>query len=331
MNHQAEENNMKRLGLLSSIVAAATLAAAGLAAADDQLKLTIGQRGNWDTAIAHLGTKAGIFKKHGLELEMIYTSGSGETLQPVVSGSVDLGLAVGTLGAMAAYAKGAPVRIIAAQATGAADYWYAKTSSPIKSLQDTAGKTVAYSTNGSSTHSIVRAFVNEFKLTAKPTPTGNPSTTLTAVMTDQVDVGWASPPFGLKEIDEGKIRVVAKATDAALVRGQTIRVVVANADALEKKKDAIGRFMQAYRETIDYMYGSNPQVIKDYAEFVNVSEPLAKKVRDEFFPKPLVWPDEIKGLDSLMEEAVTLKFIPAPLTKQQQAELIRLPAPAKTQ
>jgi NitT/TauT family transport system substrate-binding protein len=331
MNHRTEDKNMKRLGLLSCLVAAATLASASLAAADDQLKLTIGQRGNWDTAIAHLGTKAGIFKKHGLELEMIYTSGSGETLQPVVSGSVDLGLAVGTLGAMAAYAKGAPVRIIAAQATGAADYWYAKTSAPIKTLQDTAGKTLAYSTNGSSTHSIVRAFVNEFKLTAKPTPTGNPSTTLTAVMTDQVDVGWASPPFGLKEIDEGKIRIVAKATDASLVRGQTIRVIVANADALEKKKDAIGRFMQAYRETIEYMYGSNPQVIKDYAEFVGVPEPLAKTVRDEFFPKSLVWPDEIKGLDSLMEEAVTLKFIPAALTKQQQAEFIRPQAPARTQ
>ncbi|MFL5092747.1 MAG: ABC transporter substrate-binding protein [Xanthobacteraceae bacterium] len=322
---------MKRLGLLGCLVSAATLLSAGFAAADDQLKLTIGQRGNWDTAIAELGTKAGIFKKHGLELEMIYTSGSGETLQPVISGSVDLGLAVGTLGAVAAYAKGAPVRIIGAQATGAADYWYAKTSSPIKTLQDTAGKTLAYSTNGSSTHSIVRAFVNEFKLTAKPTPTGNPSTTLTAVMTDQVDVGWASPPFGLKEIDEGKIRVVAKATEATLVRGQTIRVVVANADAMEKKKDAIGRFMQAYRETIEYMYGSNPQVIKDYAEFVKVPEPLAKKVRDEFFPKSLIWPDEIKGLDSLMEEAVTLKFIPAPLTKQQQAELIQLQAPARTQ
>ena len=98
--------------------------------------------------------------------------------------------------------------------------------------------------------------------------TGNPSSTLTAVMTDQVDVGWAAPPFGLKEIEEGKIRIVAKATDAALVRGQTIRVVVANADALAKRKAVIERFMQAYRETIDYMYSDNPQVIKDYAEFV---------------------------------------------------------------
>ena len=94
--------------------------------AADTIKATIGQRGNWDTAIIHLGTKAGIFEKHNIELELIYTSGSGETLQPVISGSVDLGLAVGTLGAMAAYAKGAPVRIIGAQATGAADYWYAR-------------------------------------------------------------------------------------------------------------------------------------------------------------------------------------------------------------
>src|SRR6266545_3113433 len=319
---------MIRIRQLSvALIGATLLAAASPASAQDKLKLTIGQRNNWDTAIAHLGSTAGIFKKHNLELELLYTSGSGETLQPVIAGAADIGVAVGTQGAMSAYAKGAPVRIIGAQATGAADYWYAKTSSSIKTLQDTAGRTLAYSTNGSSTHSIVRAFINEFKLTAKPTPTGNPSTTLTAVMTDQVDVGWASPPFGLKEIDEGKIRVVAKATDATLVRGQTIRVLVANADSLAKKKDAIDRFMQAYRETIEYMYGNDPRVMKDYAEFVGVPEPLAKKVRDDFFPKALVWPDEIKGLESLMEEAVTLKFIPAPLTKEQQAELIRIQAP----
>jgi NitT/TauT family transport system substrate-binding protein len=309
------------VGFAAAAIALATLTAP--AAADDLVKMTIGQRGNWDTAIAHLGDKAGIFKKHGLQLEMIYTSGSGETLQPVISGSVDLGLAVGTLGAMAAYAKGAPVRIIGAQATGAADYWYAKNPA-IKTLKDTNGHTIAFSTNGSSTHSIVRAFVDEYKLTAKPQPTGNPSATLTAVMTDQVDVGWASPPFGLKEMEEGKIHLVARATDAALVRGQTIRVLVANADALVKRKEVIDRFMKAYRESIDYLYSSNPQVMADYAEFARVSEPLAKRVRDEFFPKSLVNPDQIHGLETLIPEAVNLKFIPAPLTKEQIAELIQI-------
>src|SRR5437763_8501470 len=256
--------------LAVALATAALLAATSPASAQDKLKLTIGQRGNWDTAIAQLGSKAGIFKKHNLELELLYTSGSGETLQPVIAGSADLGLAVGTQGAMSACAKGAPVRIVGAQATGAADYWYTKASSNIKTLQDTNGRTIAFSTQGSSTQSIVRAFIDEFKLTAKPTATGNPSATLTAVMTDQVDVGWASPPFGLKEQEAGQIRAVAKATDAALVRGQTIRVIVANARALEQRKDAISRFMDGYRETIEYMYSDNPQVFKDYAAFVQV-------------------------------------------------------------
>src|ERR1700748_610308 len=227
------ESPMMRLRHLTIALAAAALPAAQApASADDLVKLTIGQRGNWDTAITHLGDKAGIFKKHGIALEMIYTSGSGETLQPVIAGSVDVGLAVGTHGSMAAYSKGAPVRIIGAQATGAADYWYAKNPA-IKTLKDVNGHTIAFSSQGSSTQSVVRAFISEYKLNVTPQATGNPSATLTAVMTDQVDVGWASPPFGLKELEEGKIHLVAKATDATLVRGQTIRVLVANTEALK--------------------------------------------------------------------------------------------------
>ena len=315
---------MKHIRHIAGAAAMAAIALTNTAAADDLVKLTIGQRGNWDTAICQLGDMAGIFKKHGIQLEMIYTSGSGETLQPVISGSVDVGLAVGTLGAMAAYAKGAPVRIIGAEATGAADYWYAKNPA-IKTLKDTNGHTIAYSTNGSSTHSVVRAFIDEFKLTAKPQSTGNPSSTLTTVMTDQVDVGWAAPPFGLKEMDEGKIHLVARATDAALVRGQTIRVMVANAETLKSRKAVIERFMQAYRESIDYMYSSNPQVLADYSEFARIAPAMAKRVRDDFFPKSLIDPDAIHGLDTLLPEAVNLKFISAPLTKEQLAELIQIP------
>ena len=316
--------------LILALAAAALLAAQHQALAEDQVKLTIGQRGNWDTAISQLGETAGIFKKHGLALEMLYTAGSGETLQPVIAGSVDLGLAVGTPGAIAAYSKGAPVRIIGAEATGAADYWYVKASSPIKTLKDLNGHSIAYSTSGSSTESVVRAFIKENGLTsAKAVSTGGAPATMTAVMTDQVDAGWASPPGGLKEIDEGKIRILARATDAAIVRGQTIRVIVANAQFLAQRKDVAARYMQAYRETIDYMYGDNPQVLKDYAAFAGVSEAMARRVRDEFFPRALVEPDEIKGLDSLMVDAVALKFISAPLSKEQVAELVQLQVPKR--
>ena len=317
---------MTRHRLLTAALAAAAIAGSFPAAGADLVKMTIGQRGNWDTAIVHLGEKAGIFKKHNLELEAVYTRGSGETVQPVVSGNVDLGFAVGTLGAIGYYAKGAPIRIVAAQATGAADYWYAKTDSGIKTLKDAKGKTIAYSTNGSSTHSMVLAFIKEFNLDVKPTATGSPPGTLTAVMSNQVDIGWASPPFGLKEIDEGKIHLVARGGDTRIVGGQTIRVVIANADALKNRKDVLKRFMQAYRESIDYIYSSNPQVLTDYAAFAQITPELAKRVRDDFFPKALVQMSEIKGIEDMLKDAVELKYAPAVLTKEQVADMIQIDA-----
>ena len=308
------------------VIALAVLAAAGSlpvqVSAQDVIKVATGQRGNWNAAIGELGQRAGIFKKHGLVLDILYTSGSGETQQAVISGAVDVGTAVGTMGAMSAFSKGAPIRIIGAETTGGADYWYVTAASPIKTMKDTDGKTIAYSTNGASTHGVVLAFIKELDLKAKPVATGSPASTLTQVMSGQVDVGWASPPFGIKEMDENKICVLALATDLPVMRGQSIRVLATNAEALARRRDALTRYVDAYRDTLDYMYGDNPQVIRDYAEHAGLSLEIARRTRDQFFPKALLNPDDIKGLDILTAEAIKLKFVAAPLTDDQLRELI---------
>ena len=143
-------------------------------------------------------------------------------------------------------------------------------------------------------------------------------------MSGQVDVGWSSPPFGLKEMDDGKIRLVARGSDAAAFRNQTVRLVITHADALQKKKDALSRFMQAYRETVDWMYADDA-ALKHYAAFVGVPEATAKRVRDEFFPKSILVPDEIKGLEQIIPDAVELKYTQQPLAKEQLTELIQIP------
>jgi NitT/TauT family transport system substrate-binding protein len=301
-------------------------AAAAPAAGEDTLKLAIGQRGNWNTSIAELGNRAGIFRKHGLVLDMLYTAGGGETQQAVLAAAVDIGTAIGTMGALGAFAKGAPIRIIAAETTGGADYWYVAAASPIRSLRDTDGKTIAYSTAGASTHGVVLAFVRELGLKAKPVATGGPVPTLTQVMTGQIDVGWSTPPLGLKEIDEGRIRVLARATDLAVVRGQTIRVLATSADVLNRRRDAVARFMDAYRESLAYIYGDNPKAMADFAEFAGVTLDAARRTRDAF-ARELLSPDEIRGLDVMMPEAVTLRFLGAPLSAEQLRELIQIPPP----
>jgi NitT/TauT family transport system substrate-binding protein len=306
-------------------VLAALVAGAQPAPAQETLKIAVGQRGNWDTSVSELGQRAGIFKKHGLTLEILYTQGGGETQQAVISGSVDIGVAAGIMGVLSAFSKGAPVRIIGAETTGGADlFWYVRADSPIKNLKDTDGKTIAYSTNGSSTHGVVNAYIKENNLKAKPVATGGPPSTLTQVMSGQIDVGWSAPPFGLDLLDQGKIRVIATGNDAASFKGQTVRLLITNVQTLQTKKNAIDRYMKAYRETVDWMY-SDPAALKTYAEFVGISEALAKRSRDDFFPKAAVDPDKVIGLDVIVPDAVTLKYTAAPLTKEQLAELIQIP------
>jgi NitT/TauT family transport system substrate-binding protein len=298
----------------------------GSAYGQETLKLAAGQRGNWDTSIAEVGQRGGIFKKHGLTLDIVYTQGSGETQQAVISGSVDIGVAVGIMGALSSFAKGAPVRIIGAEITGGADlYWYVRTDSPIKTLKDINGKTIAYSTKGSSTDGIVTAFIKQYDVKAIPTATGSPPSTLTQVMSGQIDVGWAAPPFGLDQLDKGEIRIIASGNDAAVFKGQTVRTLLTTTQVLQNRKSTIEKFMRAYRETIDWMY-SDPTALKHYAEWMNFSEAKAKRTRDGgFFPKDALNPDRIVGIDTIAKDAVDMKFIATPLTKEQLAELIQIP------
>jgi NitT/TauT family transport system substrate-binding protein len=296
------------------------------ASAEDQLKLAIGQINNWENQAPTLGQDAGIFKKRNLVLENVGTQGAGETIQAVISGSADIGAGVGVAGAMRAFSKGAPVRILLPAFTGTGDlYWYAKTDSPIKTLKDVKPEnSIAYSTNGSSSNNIVVAFVQELGAKGKPTATGGPAATLTQVMSGQIDVGWAAPPFGLKEIKEGKIRIVARGSDVPSLRGQTVRTLIVNADALKNKRDAIMRFVAGYREAVDWMY-SDPKAITMYAAKMKLDEGLIKDSIKDFQPKPTMQTDKMADLDGAVRDAVKLKFLDAPLSKEQLAEFLQIP------
>ena len=305
------------------LIALCVLSAGQVAWAQDTLKLAIGQRGNWENAAPELGQKAGFFKKRGLNLELLYTQGAGETLQAVISSSVDIGVGVGTAGVLGAFAKGAPVRAIANSMTGADDlFWYVPAASPIKSIKDANGKTIAFSTNGSSTNLAVLAFNREFGVQAKPVATGSPSSTFTQTMTGQVDIGWSAPPFGIADLQQGRIRIIVRLSDVPAFRNQTVRLMITNTATAEQRLDLIERYLQAYRETLDWMY-SDPAALKAYAEWVGISESLAKEVRDQFYPKENLRLDRLSGLDEAMADAVSLKFVPAPLTKAQTDELFK--------
>ena len=214
---------------------AAAIAYPAVGQCEDTLKLAVGAPNNWDSGVPDIGRRAGIFQKHGLNLELLYTSGGGETVKAV---------------------------------------------------------------------------------------------TLTQAMSGQVDVGWASPPFGLDALDEGKVRLIARGSDAPSTHGQTVRVHIVNANALAQRRDVIERFVAAYSEAYEWLY-DNPDGVRIYADYGKVSERLAIRIRDEFLPKEAMSPERILGIDATMRDAIDFKFLQAPLSKAQLAELIQIPPRAK--
>jgi NitT/TauT family transport system substrate-binding protein len=334
--HAAYSADFAEIGMFALRILFATLlmacidlvVAPAVALCEEILKVAVGAPNNWDSGLPDVGQRAGIFKKYGLILDIFYTNGGGETLQAVISGSADLGISAGTGGVFGAFAKGAPVRILLAGTTGTGDlYWYVPSSSPLRSFADLDGKTVGYSSTGASTHTTLLALIKHFNIAARPVPTGAAALTMTQAMSGQIDVGWASPPFGLDALSESKIRLIARGSDAPSTQDQTVRVHIVNADALAKHRDAMSRFAAAYRETYAWLY-DNPDGVKVYAQYAHVPERLAIRIRDEFLPKVALAPDRLSGIAAITKDAIDFKFMRAPLTQAQLAELIQIPASA---
>jgi len=308
---------MHRFVLLMALLAATIQTAAA-----ETLKVAVAQRGFWNSSFVDVALQQGYFKEAGLDIEILYTEGGASTLTPLIAGSIDVAMTNGTLGVIAAYTKGMPVKIISAEATGAPDaFWYARPESGIKSLADTNGKTVAFSSPGSSTNLILLQLVNQAKVAPKLVATGGAPGTLTQVMSGQIDVGWSVPPFVLQQLADGKLAIIARGSDVPALADQTIRVNVANANALKEKRDAFVRYIRALSRAIDWAY-SNSKAIDNYAESAKVPRALAQRTRDEFYPKASLQLGEVKGLDLTLKQALEFKYISKPMGVADVAGLI---------
>ena len=308
------------------LAAAAMLTPMSQASAEDALKVTVAHRGSWETAAPHLGQQAGIFKKHGIVLDLTYADDDPEV--PVMSGNADVAVGVGIMDALSAYTGKHPsLRIIGANMTGSANYWYVAAASPIKKVKDISFRSIAYS---KAEQYDAFDFMDRFGLKARPVMISGETAAFDQVMAGKIDVGWATPPFGVDALEEDRIRVVAKANEVPKIRDKTVSVMIANAETLQQHADVLSRFAQAYRESIDWMY-LDPAAPKAYAEFADMPVGRERRLRDEFFPEDMLSPDKVVGLSVVAKDAAKLKYIRAAMSAKQLAELVQIPAadPAK--
>lgn len=297
---------------------AAALATCATAAAQEAVKVAVGSGGNLEAFIAEIGQRGGFFEKQGMKLDVFYTAGGGETLQAVISQSAPIGVSLGSSGALGAFAKGAPIRIIGASAIGSPVYWYVRADSPIRKMEDIAGRTMAYSTTGSGSHAVA-LLVRAKGVDARLVATGNTPATFTQVMTGQIDVGMAYPEFKPEALTSGQIRFLFRDNEFDRIRNQAIRVIATHKSV---SPDLARRFMTAYAQTVDWIYSGDAKALEHYAELAKVDVATAKKMRDELWSREILSVEKVKGLDIIMQDAIEGKFIAKPLTQAEVEEMI---------
>jgi NitT/TauT family transport system substrate-binding protein len=318
-------NRRTVLSLATGAVVAVAVARPALA--DDLVSIVVGQKGSWDSMIGPYGIDRGIFAKEKIELKVAYTDGGPDTVSGVATGSSDFGIGIGTTAAIAAYAKGAPIKIVMADFTGGSDlYFYAKPDSPINSYADMNGKSIGYTRPGSSTYMTVRALADQFKVTPNFVSTGGVPATLTQVMSGQVDVGWSVVPELLDQVQQKKIKIIARGAEAKALSNQTIRVSVVNTNFLRDHRELAVRFCKAYAATVDEMFRNIDRAIAFYSQFSGVPLETAKVLKGfETRQATALYP--IAGFDQSVRDAVEYKFIPAPLAPDQAKAIFEILVP----
>src|ERR1043166_3709545 len=138
----------------------------GAAAADAQEPMRI--RYGVTASIAHrpvvVGRDAGIFKKHGFDVEAIHIRGGALITATIMSGSVQFSGA-GAESVVAARIEGGGVAMLARPVDQDAVYLVARPE--IKSAAELKGKTTAVTRLGSATHFYLRAALNQVGLDEK--------------------------------------------------------------------------------------------------------------------------------------------------------------------
>jgi NitT/TauT family transport system substrate-binding protein len=326
---------MKKLNLVVStlfvlVLGHFTAPAAQAAAARTKIVLVVPHRVFFTVAVpVYIAQEKGYYKESNIDVDAVFTKGGGENVQAVVSGDAQIGLSTGFFAVLSAFSKGAPIKVAAAEITGMDSFWYAPAGSPIRKMEDLAGKKVAFSRAGSSTHMAVLAISDQIKAKGlkpvEPISLGGVPESYTGVRTGQADAGWSVAPFMLDRIDKGELRVVVKGSEIEALNAITSRVHFINNGFAAKQPDVVRAFFRAHQRAVEYMMDNKEETTKIWIRNAELKLPEAAVLKTwDFYSKPAMAMKPIRGLRTTVEDAVRLKFLQQPLSKAELERLIDL-------
>src|SRR5215467_3691939 len=256
-----------------------------------------------DESVLYLGRDTGIFKKHGIHIELIYIPGGSVAMQALLGKSLELTLAGGTQ-LVYAHLKGADLRTVGGLNNRLPFVLMAREG--ITSAEQLKGKKVGISRFGSNTDFVVKLAATQLGLNPKRDiqviQVGGQETRMIAMKTGAIDATVFVPELvlvGKKFGFNPLLDLVAKGIEYQHIG------VAARTDYLKSQADNVRRFMRATVESIHYYLAHRDEAIKKAMQLLKVDDRQIGEIGFDVRLKSLP-PDgkpTLKGIQLCLDDA----------------------------
>jgi NitT/TauT family transport system substrate-binding protein len=280
--------NMRPCGKLTLLWLAVTVGIASFSGADAraQTKIRLGkaQAQNFAFVAADVGLAAGIFKQHGIDLEIANFGGDARLVQAMSADAIDVAFGGGPT--IAFEVKGAPMLAIAALANRPDTIMLVVAKDgPVKSEDDLKGRTVSVSTTGSLTYWLAQELSRSHGWGTdgiKIAPLGTTTAQAAALKTRQVDGVVTETSTVLRLVEEGAGRILVRFGER--IPQFHVHVVFARKAVIERNPDALRNFVKAVLESVQYMRDHKEETIAAAMRVAAVSKSVATANYEELMP-----------------------------------------------
>jgi ABC-type nitrate/sulfonate/bicarbonate transport system substrate-binding protein len=300
-----------RCFILGIFLASAALAT-GAAWAQTTLRVGKAQPNQFAFVPVDIGVEIGAFAKRGLAVEISAFGGDARMIQALTAGGIDIALGGGP--ALAALAKGAPAKAVAALANEPNTIMLVVLKDgPIKSIADLRGRRVSVSTAGSLTYWLTQQLsrsqgwgVDGIAIT----PLGAAAAEVAALKTHQVDAVVTDSVTIYQLVEEGVGRILVKFGER--IADFHVHVIYAGNRLIDRNPDALKGFLAGWFDAIAFMQEHKRQAIEIAAKRTGVSETVATEGYDDTMPIfSRTGRFDPKALDVLASSFVEMKLLPA--------------------
>jgi NitT/TauT family transport system substrate-binding protein len=233
---------------------------------------------------ADIGVRTGIFRQHGVDIEISSFGGDARLQQAMAADGIDVGLGSGP--GLAFVVKGSPVKGIAAMAGPPLLFaLVVRNDAAVASLDDLRGRKVGVSTVGSVTSWIISEVSRQkgwgYDGMAQ-VPIGDDANRIAALKTRSIDGAIVNLAQALNFVQRGEGKVLLRFGE--LVKDFHIHVIFATDKAIAGKPEALRGFLKGWLQTIAFMRKNRSETIEIAKDIMGTDTETTNGIYDELMP-----------------------------------------------